>query len=209
MFKRSILAFSALLLTCGNGLLLAAKSPVDEGAFIISGSGMLAQYGGEAVSSKYDSEKSVVALSLAASGFVHPGLAIGWQFSYRKTTGYYDIDAFSVGPRVAYYFRRCVVARGASGNTFPYLAIAYQYGEKGYVDYLVGGTRYAPPVAYHKHSLRFSAGVNYMMMRNLGLTTDLTYQQDFYEYLLHGANNENESKSGRGFNMTLGLSFFV
>lgn len=204
MFKRSVLIPSALLLLfAGCSALDAAKSPIDTGSFTVDGRIALSKYSGDAT--RYGSFESEFALTVAGSGFVHRGLALGWQFSYsRKTNWYVEVTSYGLGPRVAYYILDDLTSKNTAERFFPYVAFAYQYVQNDGIIYRVGGYVYLPPTppAQNVHSLRYSCGLTYLATRDIGITGDLTYQQDLYDYGQYG------DKTGHGFSFSLGLACF-
>jgi len=179
--KALIAAMLVLVIICNACLFAQEAGPIDKGSLIIGGSASFTSSKAEGSSTR------VTGISLRPSllYFFFPSVAIGGNIHIQNTSaGYYEASAFSIGPKVAFFFRT------KSDNLYPYLGASFNITSAD---------------DYTATELRLSGGLAALVVSHVAITGEFFYQLEHYdpdsEY--YSAYNLNT------FGVTFGITAFI
>ena len=193
--RTRLLAFCVLLLLGTSAF--GADGPVAKGSMILTGNLYFMSQSGDLYENWEGDGLTTVSLTPGIGYFISPGFVIGGDFNLlNMSQGEYSGTAFSVGPKLGYYFGANNARTEFKGAAYPYIAAFASFGsisEEGDDD--ISTT-----------SLGFTGGVVYMVSNAVGIDLGLRFASDKYSTEIDG---ESYSESGTSLLIGAGVSAFI
>lgn len=206
--RRFLIAIFALPLLLGSQLVVAQKSPIDQGVFGLDGTVSLRSQGGDIYSAEgSDDRQTTASIEPAGFYFITPGFAVGGQLRLaRSSQDVATSTTFGIGPTALYYFGE------PDTEVFPFVGANLLLLRRsssvdlGSVDL---GSGIGPvdlgeeDIALTGLAFDIQAGFTYMLARNVGVTTAA-----FFLYERLGGDIE-ETLSGNTVGVQVGITAFI
>lgn len=186
--NRVLLLLSALLLAPS---VLAQSYAIDKGSYLLGGTVGFTSQGGDLYDAGDGDRATTITLNPTFGYFVTPGLAIGGNVQFQKTSqGDFSTSTVGIGPSLAYYFGQ------PTSKVYPFISASVGYSSLSADAGSFGST------SISGYQFGVTGGLSYMLARNVALTGGVFYQnQTFTE--------SGMSASGDTFGFQGGVTAFI
>ncbi len=180
--RKAIVICVTVLFLLPSILTAQAEFATDKGSMLVGGSASFTSSGGDA---QGDDRYNILQINTKIMYFIALNLAIGGNFQFiNQSYGDDSQTSVAIGPTIAYFFGQ------PDSRTIPFIGASFTYGNVS--------------DAYSQTSFSVGGGMVFMFARNIGLTTEASYQ--FESYSPEGSS---DSVSGNTFGIALGISAFI
>ena len=185
---KNLTVFTLSLLLILPALLVAQEYAVDKGSMLVGGEAYFASMGGDLYKDLDDNKMTVMTISPTLMYFIAPGLGIGADLEFTKTSqGDLSSTTMGIGPGIAYFFG------DASSTMYPYLSASYVLGsEKVKYD--------SDEVKVSTGNIVFRGGIMFMAAKTTGIGIAAFYSID-------SAKGEGADEAIKGNVMGVGVTF--